>query len=232
MTETSKKDLSAPAHLSPWDGISIIIGIVIGVSIYKAPSIIFQNVASPLEGLGVWVLGGLLSLLGALCYAELTTTYPMSGGDYAYLTRAYGRWVGFLFGWAQLVAILTGSIGAMSYVFADYAVALWPRAANSSAWLAAGAVTTLAIVNFFGVLVGKSVQNLLTVAKLLGVFGIVVAGICWGDGTSFVQSAATTGPGFGLAMIFVLYTYGGWNDAAFVAAEVRDRRRNLPSTLR
>ena len=87
----------------------------------------FGNVASPLAGLGVWGLGGALSLVGALCYAELAATWAQSGGDYVYLSRAYGSWLGFLFGWAQLVAILTSSIGAMAYVFADYSVAFFGR---------------------------------------------------------------------------------------------------------
>jgi amino acid transporter len=111
-------------RLSLWDGVSVVIGIVVGVSLFKAPALVFGNVGSPLAGLGVWALGGVLSLLGALCYAELAAAWPRSGGDYVYLTRAYGPASGFLFGWGQLVAILTGSIGAMAYVFADYVAAL------------------------------------------------------------------------------------------------------------
>jgi amino acid transporter len=231
MNATSDPVVSDSARLSPWDGVSIIIGIVVGVSIFESPRIIFSNVSGPVSALAVWVLGGVLSLIGALCYAELTTTYPQSGGDYAYLKRAYGNWVGFLFGWAQLVAILTGSIGAMAYVFANYGGRLFGLPADSShAWLAASVVGTLAIANLFGVVVGKSVQNLLTLLKLFGVFCIIVAGLVFG-GDSSLAPAAVQGPGFGLAMILVLYAYGGWNDAAFVAAEVRDRQRNLPRVL-
>ena len=87
------------AQLGLWDAVSIIIGIVIGAGIYETPPLIFQNVNGPWQGLGVWVLGGLLSLMGALCYAELASTYRRSGGDYVYLTRAFGPWMGFLFGW-------------------------------------------------------------------------------------------------------------------------------------
>ncbi|MFV1967228.1 MAG: APC family permease, partial [Pirellulaceae bacterium] len=236
MKKPSADDGAITERLSPWDGISIIIGIVVGVSIYKAPSLIFNNVAGPWQAMGVWVLGGVLSLIGALCYAELTTTYPRSGGDYVYLTRAFGRWVGFLFGWAQLVAILTGSIGAMAYVFADYAIQLmqgspWDVGPSFAAWLAAGAVALLTAVNVLGVLVGKTVQNVLTLAKLLGVSGIVVAGFVWGGSEPLTVTQPIRGPGLGLAMIFVLYTYGGWNDAAFVAAEVKNRKKNLPRVL-
>jgi amino acid transporter len=120
----------------------------------------------------------------------------------------------------------------MAYVFADYAVALWSlNVGNGAAWLAAGAVVLLSVVNLFGVVVGKTVQNLLTVGKLIGVLVIVVAGLVWGGDGSLQPTAAKSGPGWGLAMVFVLYTYGGWNDAAFVAAEVRGRRRNLPWVL-
>jgi amino acid transporter len=236
MKESSAENDVIVQPLSPWDGISIIIGIVVGVSIYKAPSLIFSNVAGPWQAMGVWVLGGVLSLIGALCYAELATAYPRSGGDYVYLTRAFGRWVGFLFGWAQLVAILTGSIGAMAYVFADYSVQLLHGtilevSPSYAALLAAGAVILLTVANVLGVIVGKTVQNLLTVAKLLGVTGIIVVGFVWGGSEPLAAVAPIQGPGLGLAMIFVLYTYGGWNDAAFVAAEVQDQKRNLPRVL-
>src|SRR5438876_2452849 len=109
------------AQLGLWDAVSIIIGIVIGAGIYETPPLIFKNVHGPWEGLGVWALGGFLSLAGALCYAELASTYPRSGGDYVYLTRAYGPSIGFLFGWSQLAVIMTGSIGMMAYIFATHA---------------------------------------------------------------------------------------------------------------
>src|SRR5687768_13507551 len=114
------------AHLGLWDTVSIIVGIVIGAGIYETAPFIFQNVPNPWVGLGVWILGGVLTLIGGLCYAELASTYPRSGGDYVYLTKAYGPWAGFLFGWTQLAVLMTGSIGMMAYIFADYAVLVWP----------------------------------------------------------------------------------------------------------
>src|SRR5437588_479588 len=96
------------AHLGLWDAVSIIIGIVIGAGIYETPPLVFRNVPGPWIGLGVWALAGLLCLIGALCYAELASTYPRLGGDYVYLTRAYGPGVGFIYGWAQLAIIQTG----------------------------------------------------------------------------------------------------------------------------
>ncbi|HID77822.1 MAG TPA: amino acid permease [Planctomycetaceae bacterium] len=220
------------ATLGLWDAVSIIIGIVVGTGIFKTPQSVFANVEGPWQGIACWVLGGVLALLGALCYAELATTYPRLGGDYVYLTRAYGRQVGFLFGWAQLAVILTGSIGAMAYAFGDYAVAFWPGLESSwSVWLAVASVVALTAMNLLGVVCGKAVQNVLTVVKVVGLAGVVVAGLAWGDAAGLAVKKSTAQVGFGLAMVFVLYTYGGWNDAAFVAAEVRARHRNIPLAL-
>lgn len=227
--------------LGLWDTVCIIVGIVIGTSIFTAPSTIFDNVATPWEGLGVWLIGGIVSLIGALIYAELATTYPRSGGDYVYLTRAFDRPVGFLFGWAQLTVILTGSTGAMAFIFGEYAGPFvssmgWievPESERShfAAKAAMAAVGALTLINLLGVVLGKWVQNLLALAKLAGLAMIVVAGLKIQDPNAFVTTNHVRAEGgFGLAMILVLYAYGGWNDAAFVAADLRNRR-NIPKAL-
>jgi APA family basic amino acid/polyamine antiporter len=220
--------------LGLWDAVSIIVGIVVGTAIFKTPRMVFLNVSGPWAVMGVWLLGGLLSLIGALCYAELATTYPRSGGDYHYLTKAFGRWMGFLFGWAQLAVILTGSIASMAYAFADYGVQLWgakPGDTPATLWLAAGSIAVLSVMNLLGVMVGKSVQNYLSAVKILGLVGIFVAAVMCSSRGSLESSGTIEGPGLGLALVFVLYAYGGWSDAAFVAAEVRGRQRNLPLAL-
>jgi amino acid transporter len=226
--------LTAPS-LGLWDAVSIIVGIVVGTAIFKVPMLVFQNVTGPWQGLGVWLLGGLLSLCGAFCYAELATTYPRNGGDYEYLSRAYGDWMGFLFGWAQLTVVLSGSIGLMAYAFADYSLLLTSLPAWTATWIGASAVLILSLLNALGAVVGKSVQNLLSTTKVLGLLGVALAGLALGFGTTKPAAPIATpglmGPGFGLAMVFVLLAFGGWNDAAFVAAEVRDQRRNLPRAL-
>jgi amino acid transporter len=223
-----------------------VVGIVVGTSIFRAPPQVFENTASAWHALGAWTLGGLLSLVGALCYAELATTYARNGGDYEYLTQAYGRWAGFLFGWAQLVAVWTASVGTMAYSFGDYGVRLFELEETATVWLAAAAVVLVAAVNVGGMALGTWTQNMLTAAKVLGLVVVIVAGLISakptsGDGATVVPPLAPRRPGpsstfegggsFGLAMVFVLYAYGGWNDAAFVAGEVRNRRRNLPLAL-
>src|SRR5262245_56374520 len=109
-------------RLGLFDAVSIMVGIVIGATVYESPPVIFSNVSTPEWGIAVWVIGGVLSLIGALCYAELASTYPRMGGDYVYLTRAFGGWCGFLFGWAQLTVVITASIGSMAFIFAKNAV--------------------------------------------------------------------------------------------------------------
>lgn len=229
--DVSDASAKPAARLGLWDAVSIIIGIVVGTSIFKTPGMICQNVSGTWEMVAVWALGGVLSLVGAMCYAELATTYPRSGGDYVYLTRAFGSWLGFLFGWAQLAVILTGSIGVMAFAFADYAVPLFKLPNESTAALAIGAVCLLTVINLLGVVVGKWMQNVLSICKIAGLAEILIAGFYVGGDLPLSIEADSHFPGLGLAMIFVLYAYGGWNDAAFVAAEVKDTQRNLPRAL-
>lgn len=219
------------AELGLWDAVSVIVGIVVGVSIFKVPPVVFGNVGAPWEGLAVWVVGGVVALLGALCYGELATTYPGFGGDYVYLTHAYGPSAGFLFAWTRLTTIQTGNIAALSYVFADYAVRLFGCQPRDAVWFAAAAVVAVTVFNILGLRSGKSLQNLLTVAKVAGLTGLLAIGFWKGNMASWQASEPAAGPGIGLAMILVLYAYGGWNDAALVTADVHEPRRNMPRAL-
>ncbi len=226
---TNEKDESGPLTL--WDAVSLVIGIVIGSTIYKTPGTICSNVSSPGSAIALWVLCGGLSFVGALCYAELATTYSRSGGEYNYLSRAFGPWAGFLFGWSQLAIIQTGSIGALSYVFAEYAAEVIQAPKSSVVWFALGAVTMLTVLNMLGINAGRHTQKALVVAKLLGLLVLILAGMTSNSAVSMEATQPINGPGWSLAMILVLYAYGGWNDAAFVTAEVRNRSRNIPLAL-
>lgn len=239
MNGKEKDGLVIEGSLGLWSVISIIVGIVIGATIFFLPGLIFLNTNNAWSALAVWGLCGLLALVGAFCYAELATTYPRAGGDYVYLTRAFGPWCGFLFGWAQLSVILPASIGAMAFVFADFATQIYAlpdftgRNLSSQFVYAAGAVAILSLLNIIGVTLGKIAQNVLAIAKIVGLLAIIVAGFGWAE-SSPVDWPAVDAESFGwsgLAMILVLYAYGGWNDAAFVAAEVRNPRRNIPLAL-
>ncbi len=228
--------------LGLWDCISIIVGIVVGTTIFYSPWLIFGAVPNPWMAVAVWLFGGFLAFIGGLCYAELATTYPRSGGDYAYLTQAFGPGTGFLFGWTQLLVIMPASIGAMAFVFASMAQKLMPlqdmvavEPQNAEFIYAAVAVGVLTLLNVVGVTLGKVTQNILSLAKVAGLIAICVAGFFPGrerPPVDWTFPSASTEWGWGaLAIIFVLYAFGGWNDAAFVAAEVRDRRRNIPLAL-
>ncbi|MCA9005231.1 MAG: amino acid permease [Planctomycetaceae bacterium] len=229
-------------QLSLWDTVNIIIGIVIGVSIFKVPSLVFGSAGSIEAGFAIWGLGGLLMLAGALCYAELAASIPETGGDYVFLSRTYGNGSGFLFGWAQFIAINPGNIGIMSYVFADYAISFlnacgYEIPAGWSVILASTSVCILICLNLLGLMVGKWAQNILTLAKVIGLAAIVVSGFylgLQGAGDTILDPAVQASdakPHFGLAMVFVLYAFGGWNDAAFVAAEVKEPGKNIPLAL-
>jgi basic amino acid/polyamine antiporter, APA family len=227
-------DASSPvrSHLGLADAVSVIIGIVIGAGIYETAPFILSCVGSPGEAMAVWAIGGVLSVIGALCYAELATTYPRVGGDYYFLRRAFGPWAGFLFSWSQLTVIMSGSIGLMAFVFADYAVRLFGIGAQSAGILAAGAVVVFSIANVVGLKSGRRTQNVLTALKAIGLAAIVITGFFWPRVEDGVMAGdPKSGAGLGLALILVLYTYGGWNDAAFIVAEMKNKRRNIPLAL-
>ncbi len=217
-------------ELSLFDSICIIVGIIIGAGIYESTPTIAASMGEWKGTLGIWVAGGLLALTGALCYAELATTYPHQGGDYIYQSRAYGRWAGFLFGWSQLVIIRPGDIALVAFVFARYAQTLYAPFKNAIPLYASIAVIGLTMINILGVKEGKWTQNVLTVAKSLGLLVIVAAGFL-APGSSSAGTSEITMDGLKLALILVLWTFGGWNEMAYVAAEVKRPERNIARSL-
>lgn len=234
--ESTSSAGSTSAPLGVWDAGSLIVGIVIGASLFRVPGAVFSNVPDAVRGLLLWLAGGALSLAGALCYCELATAYPRLGGDYIYLTRAYGPAAGFLFGWMRFAVILPANIGAMSFVFAEHACRLCGAPSTWIVTLAVAPVVVLTLLNLRGAVFGKNVQNALTASKLAGLALIVVAG-AWLYASAgqpsppAPEAASPPTANYGLALVFILYAYGGWSDAAFVAAEVRDVRRNIPRAL-
>lgn len=221
-------------RLNLWDAVSLIVGIIVGVGIFQTPSDVAGLAPGVVACLAMWVVGGLLALVGALCFAELSSTYPRAGGEYAYLTRAFGPWFGFVFAWTQLIIIRPASIGAVAYIFAIHSGTLTRSADHFLPLVALAAIGLLTGINILGVTLGKNVQNALTVLKILGLAGILFVGIGWGSLGNFEATGprpSLTAGWFATAMIIVLWTYAGWHETAYIAPELKNNRRNLPLSL-
>ncbi|MGH9943766.1 MAG: APC family permease [Pyrinomonadaceae bacterium] len=225
--------------LSLFDAVALIVGIVVGAGIFRTPSLVAANAGSSEAFIAAWVLGGLVSLVGALCYAELATAFPSAGGDYHFLMRAFGRRLAFLFAWARMSVIQTGSIALLAFIFGDYVSQIYHLGEYSSVIYAACAVVGLTGVNVAGLSFGTGTQKLLTTVEVLGVLLIIVAGFFFAPAvaveTGMVVATATTATNantsFGLTMVFVLLTFGGWNEAAYISAELRAGRKRIAQAL-
>ena len=216
--------------LSVTDGVFLTVGMIIGALIFKAPSTVAGATSGPGEFLFAWLLGGIVSLCGALVYAELAARYPDTGGEYVFLARGLGRGVSFLFAWSRMTVIQTGAIAAVAFVFGDYASEIFSFGKNSSALWAAAAVLVLTVLNLAGTLQSKSLQKVMEIILIAGLVAFALAAIAIG-GSPRPASGAAGGGSLGFAMIFVLLAYGGWNEAAYLASEIRDGKRNMTRIL-
>ena len=215
------------------DATAIIVGLIIGAGIFKAPSTVAAGSGGEIAMVLCWIAGGVLSFVGAMCYAELATAYPSVGGEYHFIGRAFGRVPAFFYAWARMTVIVAGSIAVFAFVFGDYVSRLLDLGSHSSSIYAALIVVVLTAVNIVGIRAGKATQNVFTVLLVLGLVAVLAAGLFVAPGAATAPSAspAPSWSGIGLAMIFVLFTYGGWNDGAYISAEVRDRARNMSRAL-
>jgi len=221
-------------ELTLFDSTCLIVGIIIGAGIYQTTPDVAKGAGSCSALFLIWIVGGVLSLFGALGYAELASAWPKEGGDYVYLSRAYGRWAGFLFGWVQLAITRPGDIAVMAFIFATYATQLYQPFDNADASriaYAVLAVTILTAINIAGVKQGKWTQNALTVVKALGLLAIFVVALVGPAGTQPSTPAAVAAFPVSVALILVLFTFGGWNEMAYVAAEVKNPSRNIVRAL-
>jgi APA family basic amino acid/polyamine antiporter len=221
------------ASLTVLDGVAIIFGIVFGIGIFKTPPLVAANVDSGLAFMAVWLVGGVATLIGALCYAELATAYPSAGGEYHFLNRAYGRSTAVLFAWARGTVVQTGAIALVAFVFGDYAAQLQPLGPHGSAIYAAAAVILLSLINLVSTYQSTRAQHILTVVELISIVVVIGAAVYIGttSGPQPAPTASSASGSVGLAMVFVLLTFGGWNEAAYISAELRDARRNIPRVL-
>jgi len=241
-------------ELGLWSAVSIVVGTVIGSGIFLVPRTMVHNVGSVEWVFAVWIVGGLLSLAGALTYAELAAMLPEAGGEYVYLNEAYGPVWGYLYGWTQMWVAKSGSIATLATGFFYYLANFWPGLEqvwvrvpmvgengapldiHAGQFFAMFLIMTLAALNYFGVRVGGNVQVVVTGAKVLLIAFVIVAGLFFAPGhaPSGIPGTATTAitlSGFVAALVAALWAYDGWNNVGMVASEVREPRRNLPLAL-
>lgn len=215
-----------------FNAIAVIIGIVVGIGIFRLPSMVAQNAATGWQYISFWIAGGFISIIGALCYAELATKKPDAGGEYYFLTEAFGSGIGFLFSWGRMTVIQTGSIALAAFILGDYASVIYDLGSYSSTIYAGITVIGLTGLNIIGTQPSKDVQTMMTtlivgILLLAGLTGVI-------NGTEVTPDASANNmvsSSAGAAMIFVLLTYGGWNEGVYLSAEIKDVRHNMSRVL-
>ena len=226
-----------------WTAVAILVGSTIGSGIFRSPAGIAAKLPGPLPFLGMWVVGGIFALCGALTLAEAASAYPRTGGVYAFIKEAWGRLPAYLFGWAELVMIRAAALGGISTTFAEYLIRLTgndPRVAPYSTYthlLAAAAILFAGYSSYSGVKRAGAVVNVMTSAKVLGLLIIIVLAFSLGlpesggHYTPALPEGSFSVAAFGLALVSVLWVYDGWADVSFVGGEVENPVRNLPRVL-
>jgi len=246
-------------QLGLFDSSMVMVGIVIGSGIFLTTGIMAKSIPSGGLILLAWLVGGLLTLAGALTYAELGAAMPEAGGQYVYLREAYGPMAGFLFGWILFLVYMTGGIAALALAFAEYIGYFFPYlgtnhiivtldipllkgsllySLSAGQMIGVSVIILLSIVNFIGVGLGKSIQNVFTVIKIGTLAAIITLGFAIGKGTPPELAMDPAGMsfgsiiiGFGVALVAVAWAFDGWNNVNFVAGEIKNPRRNLPLAL-
>lgn len=222
-------------RLTLFDTAMVVVGGIIGAGIFLNPAIVAQRVGTPGLVLAAWALGGVIALVGALCFAELGARRPHAGGGYVYLHETFGSMPAFLYGWSLLLVGNTGGIAAVAVTFASYTAALLHLDQATVKPMAVGAIVLLTYINYRGIRPGSITQNVFTVLKLAAVVLVIVVGLALLDGAP-ADAAAVTPPenlltAMGAALIPVLFAYGGWQHVNEVAAEVSRPQRTLPRAL-
>ena len=224
-------------RLNLFDATLLVIGNVVGAGIFTTSGFLAGELPQPLLFVGIWVVGGLLTLCGALTYAEMAGMFPRSGGDYQFLKEAYGSWAGFLLGWVSFWVIIPGSIAVLSIAMVANLKGFFPlHYALSEKFLAVAIIFFLSFINYRGVRLSGTVQDIFTLGNLLIMLALILGGLTSGNGRwqHFTAVSSTSLPFpklFGPAMIAVLFTYSGWFASAYIGAEVKNPERNLPFSL-
>lgn len=217
--------------LSVGDGIFLTVGMVVGVGIFKLPSLVAGNTSSATVFLLLWVVGGIVSLCGALVYAELAARHAETGGEYVFLQRGLGGGAAFLFAWSRMTVIQTGAIAAVAFAFGEYASQILALGRHSTALWAALAVAGLTALNVAGTWQSKTTQKVTQIVLIAVLVLLALVAFTASPPAGEIARSAPSGNVFGVAMIFVLFTFGGWNEAAYLSGEVREARRNMVRVL-
>jgi APA family basic amino acid/polyamine antiporter len=224
--------------LGPFDATMVVIGGIVGSGIFINPYIVAQRLDSSWLVLAAWVSGGAIALAGAFAYAELGALFPKAGGQYVYLRDGWHPLAGFLYGWALLMMIETGAIAAVAITFATYALRLIGRPDIPPVLIAIAAIVLLSVVNYLGVKPGSRVLNVLVVLKVTALAVIVGAGLFAPAFPGWLSAARETPASgfstiaaFGTALVPILFAYGGWQNANYIAEEIENPQRNLPFSL-
>ena len=209
-----------------------VVGGIIGGGIFRTPATVAQRVSSSGMVLAVWVVGGVVALIGAFCFGELGQRRPRAGGGYVYLRETWGPLPAFLYGWTLVLVIATGAIAAVAVTFANYALALAGLSDRFTVPLAVGTIVLLAGINYVGVRPAAITQNIFTVLKLAALATLIGAGILLAAPPAPVSaSPPPLISGFGAALVPILFTYGGWQQTNFIAEEIIEPEKNLPRAL-
>jgi APA family basic amino acid/polyamine antiporter len=219
-------------RLGLFSGTMAVVGGIIGGGIFRTPATVAERLATPGAILLIWVIGGVIALIGAFCFGELGQRRPRAGGGYVYLREAFGALPAFLYGWTLVLVIATGAIAAVAVTFADYTLALLGLPHRFSVPLAVAAIVFHAAINYIGVRPAAVTQNIFTLLKLIALAVLIGAGLGMAvPGLPAVGPSGHPAAGLGAALVPVLFTYGGWQQTNFIAEEIIEPERNLPRAL-
>jgi basic amino acid/polyamine antiporter, APA family len=232
----SRRSVRPRPSFTTISSLAVVVGIVVGIGILRLPPIVAANSANELQFISFWIAGGIISLMGALCYAELSSSMPDSGGEYYFLSKAFGPATGFFLSWGRMTVIQTGSITLIAFILGEYASVILNLGRYSAAIYAATTVVLLTILNISGTHHSRRLQSILAAAIVLslsvvGFAGIITESQVSNAGIFTLQQSVFSGGEAGLAMIFVLLTYGGWSEAAYLTGELHNVKRSITRSL-